>query len=146
MSILKTLIYSILFLFISPGFIFNLYPKTNGYLLSQETSYIAIFIHTLLLTFIIVALEDKQILEIKDNSIKTHFNRVESKELIPIVCIILFIFLSPGLIFTIPPGENGLFFSKETSHLAVILHALIFIAFFGISVDLIDRNRELLKI
>ena len=53
MSILKTIVYSILFLILSPGFLINLYPGPKGYLLSGETSYVSIFIHTLLLALIL---------------------------------------------------------------------------------------------
>ena len=146
MSILKTIVYSMLFLILSPGFLINLYPGPKGYLFSGETSYISIFIHTLLLAFIIVTLEDKKLLDIKYKNIITHLNRIESRELISVVTILLFVILSPGFLLTIPSGENGFFLSKETSHLAVLIHTIIFIFVFGISVDVIDRNRSLLKI
>ena len=40
--------------------------------------------------------------------------------------ILFFVLLSPGLLVTIPPGEKGWFLSKETSVLAVFLHAAFF--------------------
>jgi hypothetical protein len=146
MSILKTIVYSILFLILSPGFLINLYPGPKGYLLSGETSYVSILIHTLLLAFIIVTLEDKKLLDLKFKNILTHLNRIESRELISVVTILLFVLLSPGLLLTIPSGPNGFFLSKETSHLAIFIHTIIFIFVFGISVDIIDRNRSILKI
>ncbi|NBO70326.1 MAG: DUF3339 domain-containing protein [Bacteroidetes bacterium] len=40
--------------------------------------------------------------------------------------ILLFVLLSPGVLFTIPPGTKGLFFSGETSLLATVVHAIVF--------------------
>jgi hypothetical protein len=43
-----------------------------------------------------------------------------------ILVTILFILLSPGLVFTLPPGSKGAFFSQQTSTLSVILSGVIF--------------------
>ena len=43
-----------------------------------------------------------------------------------ILLTIFFILLSPGIIFTIPPGPKGLLLSEETSPLAVLVHATAF--------------------
>ena len=40
--------------------------------------------------------------------------------------VLLFILLSPGLLLTLPPVKNTIFFSRKTSLLAVFVHALIF--------------------
>ena len=40
--------------------------------------------------------------------------------------ILLFILLTPGMILTIPPGPNGIFFSGETSIDAVLTAAVLF--------------------
>ena len=43
-----------------------------------------------------------------------------------ILAALLFILLSPGLIFTLPPGPGGLFAGSSTSNIAVIVHAVLF--------------------
>jgi hypothetical protein len=40
---------------------------------------------------------------------------------------ILFIVLSPGILLTIPPLSRGLFMSGQTSFLAVVVHAVVFV-------------------
>ena len=42
--------------------------------------------------------------------------------------ILLFVFLSPGVIFTIPPGPKGIFFSGETSLDAALTATVLFAA------------------
>ena len=42
--------------------------------------------------------------------------------------VLLFILLSPGLLLTLPPVKNAIFFSGKTSILAVFVHALVFAA------------------
>jgi hypothetical protein len=42
--------------------------------------------------------------------------------------VILFILLSPGLLLTLPPVKNAIFFSRKTSILAIFVHALVFAA------------------
>jgi len=42
--------------------------------------------------------------------------------------ILLFVLLTPGVILTIPPGSNGIFFSGETSLDAVLTAAVLFAA------------------
>lgn len=39
---------------------------------------------------------------------------------------LLFVILSPGIVLTIPPRSKGLFFSCQTSFLAVLVHAVVF--------------------
>ncbi len=42
--------------------------------------------------------------------------------------VLLFLLLTPGVILTIPPGPNGIFFSGETSIDAVLSAAVLFAA------------------
>ncbi len=42
--------------------------------------------------------------------------------------ILLFILLSPGVLITLPPGSKGMFFSCETSVVAVLVHSVVFAA------------------
>jgi hypothetical protein len=39
---------------------------------------------------------------------------------------LLFAVLSPGLLLTLPPGSKGIFMSRQTSLLAVLVHAVVF--------------------
>ena len=48
-----------------------------------------------------------------------------------IVPTALFLFLSPGLLLTVPPSKGGIFRSGETSLSAVISHALLFAIIFA---------------
>jgi hypothetical protein len=41
---------------------------------------------------------------------------------------LLFFVLSPGVLLTIPPGSRGLFLSGQTSVLAALIHAVVFVA------------------
>lgn len=50
--------------------------------------------------------------------------------------VLLFILLSPGIILTLPPVKNTIFFSGRTSVLAVFVHALIFAAVIYYAKDL----------
>ena len=44
---------------------------------------------------------------------------------------LMFIILTPGVILTIPPGNGGVFFSSETSLVAVLVHTVIFSLMFA---------------
>ena len=43
-----------------------------------------------------------------------------------VLAAILFILLSPGMIFTMPPGDGGLFQGSSTSNIAILVHAVLF--------------------
>ena len=43
-----------------------------------------------------------------------------------LLATLLFILLSPGLIFTIPPGKGGILSGENTSNVAVLVHAVFF--------------------
>jgi len=40
---------------------------------------------------------------------------------------LLFFLLSPGVFLTLPPGSKGVFFSGQTSIMAVLLHTVVFL-------------------
>ena len=40
---------------------------------------------------------------------------------------ILFFVLSPGVLLTLPPGSKGVFMSCQTSVLAALVHAVVFV-------------------
>ena len=144
MSILKIIAHSILFMILQPGFLINLYPGNKGFFLSEQTNYISIILHTFVLSFILISFEERRTLDPK--KIMTELTRIETRDLIPITTLILFILLSPGLLFKFPPESSSLFFSLETSHLSVIIHTLIFIFTFGVSVIFIDKYKDKIKI
>lgn len=43
-----------------------------------------------------------------------------------LLATLLFVLLSPGLIFTIPPGKGGILSGENTSNVAVLVHAVLF--------------------
>jgi hypothetical protein len=43
-----------------------------------------------------------------------------------LLATLLFILLSPGLIFTIPPGKGGILSGDNTSNIAILVHACLF--------------------
>jgi hypothetical protein len=40
---------------------------------------------------------------------------------------VLFFVLSPGVLLTLPPGSRGIFMSGQTSVLAALVHAVVFL-------------------
>lgn len=46
---------------------------------------------------------------------------------INLVCGLIFFLLSPGILFTIPPGSKGLFMSGQTSVASAAVHAVVFV-------------------
>lgn len=145
MSILKTITYGILFLVLQPGFLFNLYPGENGIFLSNETSYISIFLHTFLLAIILSIFEERRSLD-PPKDIMTQLTKIETRELFSIVYVLLFVLLSPGLLITLPAEGDKTFLSLETNKMAVLIHCLIFIFSFGFIVNIVDKYKELLKL
>ena len=141
MSILKVIVHSLLFMILQPGFLINLYPGDKGFFLSEQTNYVALTLHTFILTFILVSLDEKKVLDTKQNII-TQLTQIETRDIIPIVTIVLFVLLSPGLIFTLPSEKSGIFFTKETSFLSVIIHSIIYLFSFGIVVFFLDKYKK----
>ena len=104
MSILKVIVHSFLFLLLSPGVILTLYPGEKGMFFSSETNYMSMILHTFLLTFLIVSFEEKRYLD-PHVSIQTQLTRVETRDIVPIITVLLFVLLTPGLIFTLPDNN-----------------------------------------
>jgi len=144
MSILKVIVHSILFMLLQPGFIINLYPGDKGFFLSEQTNYVAIVLHTFIMAFILVSFEERRSLDVKN--IVTELTNVQTRDLIPIVTLILFILLSPGLLFKFPPESSAMFFSLETSFLAVFIHTIIYLFAFGIITTYLDKYKNKIKI
>jgi len=145
MSILKVIVHSFLFLLLSPGVILTLYPGEKGMFLSGETNYMSMIIHSFLLAFLLVCFEEKKYLD-PHTSIQTQLTRIETKDIVPIITVLLFIVLTPGLIFTLPDNNEGFLFSKKTNLIAVIVHTLIFIFLFGLLTFMLEKNRSLFSI
>ena len=91
MSILKVVVHTILFMILQPGFLINLYPGDKGFFLSEQTNYVSIVLHTFVLSFILVSFEERRSLDVK--GIITELTKVQTRDLIPIVTLILFILL-----------------------------------------------------
>jgi hypothetical protein len=144
MSIFKILIYSLLFIILCPGFIVNLHPTNKGYFLSEETSYISIIIHTFVLAALIIIIENRRYLDAK--SIETELTRIDTKDVLPIITIILFILLSPGLILTLSPGQKNIFFTGQTCHIAVLIHSILFILLLGLTTYYLNNIKKILNI
>ena len=51
----------------------------------------------------------------------------------------LFFVLSPGVLLTIPPGRGGLFCSGQTSLLAALVHAVVFVAISYLLTTVVER-------
>jgi hypothetical protein len=58
------------------------------------------------------------------------------------VALLLFFVLSPGLLLTLPPKFDGLFFSKETSIPAVLTHTGIYLVLLYILTNVIKNNKN----
>jgi len=139
MSILKVVVHAFLFLLLSPGVILTLYPGEKGMFFSSETNYMSMVLHAFLLAFLLVSFEEKKYLD-PHTSIQTQLTRIETRDIVPIITVILFIILTPGLIFTLPDNNTGLLFSRKTNIIAVIVHTLLFIFLFGILTFALERN------
>ena len=144
MSILKVIVHAILFMILQPGFLINLYPGNKGFFLSEQTNYVSIVLHTFILSFILVSFEERRSLDVK--GIITELTRVQTRDLIPIVTLILFILLSPGFIFKFPLESSSMFFSLETSYLSIVIHTLIYLFLFWIITTYIDKYKDKIKI
>ena len=44
-----------------------------------------------------------------------------------LLAVIIFFLLSPGVIVTLPPGSRGVFMSCQTSVVAALVHAVLFV-------------------
>jgi hypothetical protein len=56
----------------------------------------------------------------------TAFVRLSVPLAVYLVPVLLFFVLSPGLLLTLPPSEEGVFLSGETSRWAIFVHTLVF--------------------
>ena len=134
---IKILAYTLLFFLLSPGFLLTLYPGSRGFFLSGQTNYYSIILHTLVLAMLIVSFDP-----IKRTQNDTKDNKINDREIIQMVALLLFFALSPGLLLTLPPKFNGIFFSKETSIQSVLTHTGIYLVLLYILVNLIKNNKN----
>jgi len=138
MDIFNILTYSLLFMILQPGFLINFYPSNKGYFLSEQTSYTSIMIHTFVLAYILVLINQKSNNNDTAN-VYDKINKISNKDLIPVIIITLFILLSPGLILTIP--SKNMFFSLDTNYTSIITHTVIFMFIYGISTIIIKKRK-----
>jgi cytochrome bd-type quinol oxidase subunit 2 len=143
MSILKIVFYTFLFITLSPGIVFTFWPGNKGYLMSEQTNYMSIILHTIIFSTIVVSLEEKKYL---DNLVNSELTEISTGTIPPVVAIMLFFLLTPGLVLTMPPEAGGLLFSKETSVVAICIHAILFIILFVVVSRYINKNRSYFKV
>lgn len=134
---IKILAYTLLFFLLSPGFLLTLYPSSRGFFLSGQTNYYSIILHTFVLSLLIVSFDP-----IKKTQENTKNNKINDREIIQMVALLLFFVLSPGLLVTLPPKFDGLFFSKETSIPAVLTHTGIYLVLLYILTNVIKNNKN----
>jgi len=135
---IKILAYTLLFFLLSPGFLLTLYPGSRGLFLSGQTNYYSIILHTLVLAMLIVSFDPikKTQENTKNNSI------INDREIVQMVSLLLFFALSPGLLVTLPPKFDGIFFSKETSIPSVLTHTGIYLVLLYILTNVIKNNKN----
>jgi hypothetical protein len=135
---IKILAYTLLFFLLSPGFLLTLYPGSRGLFLSGQTNYYSIILHTLVLAMLIVSFDPikKTQENTKNNSI------INDREIVQMVALLLFFALSPGLLVTLPPKFDGIFFSKETSIPSVLTHTGIYLVLLYILTNVIKNNKN----
>jgi hypothetical protein len=136
MNTLNTILYGLLFLILSPGFIITLYPGNKGFFFSSETNYYSIILHTFLLAFIMVYNEKASIGSLTDRT------KIEEKDIIPITAILLFVLLTPGLLLTVPAKNGEFFLSGNTNRIAIVVHSFIFIAIFILLVNFVSKKTK----
>jgi hypothetical protein len=134
---IKILAYTLLFFLLSPGFLLTLYPSSRGFFLSGQTNYYSIILHTFVLSLLIVSFDP-----IKKTQQNTKDNKINDREIIQMVALLLFFVLSPGLLLTLPPKFDGIFFSKETSIPAVLTHTGIYLVLLYILTNVIKNNKN----
>ena len=134
---IKILAYTLLFFLLSPGFLLTLYPSSRGFFLSGQTNYYSIILHTFVLSLLIVSFDPN-----KKTQQNTKNNKINDREIIQMVALLLFFVLSPGLLVTLPPKFDGLFFSKETSIPAVLTHTGIYLVLLYILTNVIKNNKN----
>jgi hypothetical protein len=143
MSILKIVFYTILFITLSPGIVLTFWPGNKGYIMSEQTNYVSIILHTIVFSTIIVSIEEKKYL---DKLVNSELTEISTGTIPPVVAIMLFFLLTPGLVLTMPAEAGGLFFSKETSVVAISIHAILFIILFVVISRYINKNRSYFKV
>ncbi len=59
-----------------------------------------------------------------------------------LIATVLFLFLSPGAVLTLPPGKKGFLNSLETGKLAIFFHTFVFLGAFAGLMYLFNGNSE----
>jgi hypothetical protein len=119
---MEALLAFFLFILLSPGLIVTLPPGGGKLVSSEETSNIAVIVHTVIffvlnkfiqMDYLYLGYLNKAVREV---STKTFDVPV-------ILATVLFTLFSPGFIFTAPPFT---FLSEETNALAIVLHGFLY--------------------
>jgi len=116
-----------LFILLSPGFIVTVPPRGERFFASNETSQIAILVHTILFfilnkliqnDFLGLSIMNRAVIEVTSTN-----SRHVPSDINVLLATILFFLFSPGLILTLIPYSVG---EQTTSTIAIIAHAFIY--------------------
>lgn len=119
---MEALLAFFLFILLSPGLIVTLPPGGGKLVSSEETSNIAVIVHTVIFFVLNKFIQ-------MDYMYLGYFNKAvrevstKSYDVPVILATVLFAILSPGFIFTAPPFT---FLSEETNGLAIVLHGFVY--------------------
>jgi hypothetical protein len=119
-----------LFVLLSPGFIVTIPPKGSSIFGSNETSQIAIIVHTVffftLNKFIQTDFMGLSIVNRAVREVTSTNSRHVPSDVNVLLATLMFLIFSPGLILTLVPFSVG---EETTSNLAVIAHGFIYYIF-----------------
>jgi hypothetical protein len=134
---------TVLFILASPGLIITIpYGEKKG-MGSEETSNLAVLFHAAIFFMLNTATSENWL------GIFGYLNKITdaldgdgnpSRKVSTIVATILFIVLSPGLILTFPSFDGEMFFSDETSTLAILVHGAVFYSLLRVYHHYSDNN------
>lgn len=113
---------TLLFILLSPGLIVTLPPGKTGSL----TSNLAVLVHAVIF-FIVQKLVGKGVFPF--NYVTTALNAISNNpshlQIAPILATLVFMLLSPGFVFQLPP-EGPMFFSQTSDVLSILIHGVLY--------------------
>ena len=117
----EILLVSGLFLALSPGLIFDI-PNSiplldRNSVHNLRTSHISVVVHSLIFALILFMLK------------KNYMNTLTSEKIM--FATLLFIAVSPGMLFEIPSARGHRTFTNNTSNSSILVHSLIFMIIYG---------------
>jgi hypothetical protein len=131
MSQIDIVLATVLFIIASPGLIATIPAGEKGGMGNETTSNIAVMVHAVFFFVLNTAVSDNWF------EVFGYLNHVTDvldgegnpdRKVSTLIATLLFIILSPGLIVTIPAFDGEMFFSDETSTIAILVHGAAFYA------------------